>query len=100
MWHLRGQVLPTEKTDPEPNPQPETNSRTLHVLWPHLSSHWHDIVNLHDHLDTLSRQRDGTGGDQQGLQDVLLEHVGDAPLLDIDTGVLLTPRMQPPELSA
>ena len=48
-----------------------------------------NVVNLEDAADCLAGQGDGTGADQQGLDHVLLQDVGDGALPHVDPGSLV-----------
>ena len=52
-----------------------------------------DVVDLEDWPHGLGGQVDGRDRDEEGLNDVLLEDVGDAALADVDSGVLLAERV-------
>ena len=52
-----------------------------------LLPHGHDVVDLEDHAHALGGEGDGRGVDQEGLQDVGLEHVRDAVLLHVDARI-------------
>ena len=64
----------------------------------HRSSRGHNIINLHNHADTLGGQCERARGHEQRLQYVLLQHVGDAALLHVDPRILLASRVESAQL--
>ena len=58
-----------------------------------------DVVNLQDAPDRLAGQGDGAGADQEGLDHVLLQDVGDGALPHVYPGGLLALGVFVPQLS-
>jgi hypothetical protein len=63
-----------------------------------LSNGVDDVVDFEDGPDRLRGKVDGRGGDEEGLDDVLVEDVGDAALAHVDTGHGLSLRVAVAEL--
>ena len=78
---------------PQSNPHPSTNKHTGHSFTPTLLHGRDHVINLQHHVDVLGRLMDGAGAHEQRLDDSLLQHVADAPLLHVDSRILLSSRM-------
>jgi hypothetical protein len=69
----------------------QLSSRYKKVVQRRLSSDGvDDVVDLHQAADGLGGQGDGGGRDEQRLDDVLLQDVGDHALANVDAGIHLT----------
>ena len=66
--------------------------------WEILADSVDDVVDLQDAPDRLAGEGDGAGADQQGLDHVLLQDVGDGALPHVDPGSLLTLGVFVPQL--
>ena len=55
-----------------------------------LSDGVDDIVDLHETADGLWGQGDGGGGDEEGLDNILFQDVGDHALANVNARVHLT----------
>ena len=53
-----------------------------------------DVVDFEDGSDSFRRLRDGSGADQDRLDDVLLQNVGDASTTDVDASGFLVWKRQ------
>ena len=58
----------------------------------------HNVFDLENTTDCLAGEGDSTGADQERLDDVLLQDVGDGTLPHVDPGSLLTLGVFVPEL--
>ncbi len=56
------------------------------------------VVDFQEHTDGLRGEHDGADADEERLDDVLVVHVGDASLPDVDASVLFTGGVPVPEL--
>ena len=68
------------------------------MIHSNFSSCLNVVVDLQQQAHCLSRKLDRAGGDQQRLDDLLLENVGDEALADVDSGIALAESMAVAEL--